>query len=83
MCILVFRAVEAGHSETISHLERIAGVYGPEGWKPESPQDICGRILHTCYLGMAVSFYCREKSHMLTLYLTVVDTKLEGDTQSR
>jgi len=53
MCRMVFKAVETGHAETIAHLNRIAGVYGSEGWMPKSPQDICERILHTVYLGMA------------------------------
>lgn len=81
MCRMVFKAIEAGHPETISHLNRIAGVYGPEGWKPKSPQDICHRILHTVYLGMASqsSVETRSRAERLAAAIGAYHTDMNID----
>lgn len=62
MSILVWRSCEAGNEETRAEVQRICGAYGPEGWVPTSPQDICNRILHTVYMGMATQSSSETRS---------------------
>ncbi len=52
MCRMVMDALEAGNEQVKADVQRIAGAYGPEGWLPQSPQELCNRILHTVYMGM-------------------------------
>jgi NAD+ synthase (glutamine-hydrolysing) len=62
MSILVWRSCKAGNEETFADVQRICGAYGPENWRPTSPQDICNRILHTVYMGMATQSSSETRS---------------------
>ncbi|KAF2735300.1 glutamine-dependent NAD(+) synthetase with GAT domain-containing protein [Polyplosphaeria fusca] len=53
MCRIVMEALEAGNEQVKEDVQRIAGAYGPDGWLPKTPQELCNRILHTVYMGMA------------------------------
>ncbi|KAH8146825.1 uncharacterized protein LAJ45_09199 [Morchella importuna] len=51
MCRLVVEACEAGSEQVIKDARRITGE--PEGstWVPKTPQELAGRIFHTCFMG--------------------------------
>lgn len=51
MCRMVFKAVESGNEQVASDLRRIAGEADESTWKPKTPQEVCGKILHTAYMG--------------------------------
>ncbi|KAF2874616.1 NAD+ synthetase [Massariosphaeria phaeospora] len=53
MCRLVMEALEEGNAQVKTDVQRIAGAYESEGWLPKTPQELCNRILHTVYMGMA------------------------------
>ncbi|KAI9159424.1 glutamine-dependent NAD(+) synthetase [Blastocladiella emersonii ATCC 22665] len=53
MCRLVHAAVVAGDEHTpqvLADVRRIAGEPVDSDWVPASPEEICGRLFHTCYL---------------------------------
>jgi NAD+ synthase (glutamine-hydrolysing) len=52
MCRMVFNALSTGNEQVKSDVQRIAS-WGEEGWRPDSPQALCNRLLHTVYLGMS------------------------------
>ncbi|KAH8997827.1 glutamine-dependent NAD synthetase with GAT domain-containing protein [Lactarius hatsudake] len=51
MCRLVVDAARSGNAQVIADARRIVGE--PEGseYVPTDPRELCGRILHTCYMG--------------------------------
>ena len=49
------KALALGNKQVKADVTRIAGVYGPEGWVPDSAQALCARVLSTVYMGMEVS----------------------------
>jgi NAD+ synthase (glutamine-hydrolysing) len=51
MCRVVVAAVKAGNEQVKEDVQRIAS-YGQKDWLPSTPQELCGRILSTIYLGM-------------------------------
>lgn len=51
MCRLVVTACHAGNEPVIADMRRIVGEAPDSDWLPNTPQDLCGRILHTCYMG--------------------------------
>jgi NAD+ synthase (glutamine-hydrolysing) len=51
MCRLVVQACQAGNEAVIADARRIAGEAPDSEWLPATPQEFCGRILHTCYMG--------------------------------
>ncbi|PGH02600.1 hypothetical protein AJ79_07604 [Helicocarpus griseus UAMH5409] len=51
MCRLVVSACRDGNEAVIADMRRIAGEPPESKWLPETPQELCGRILHTCYMG--------------------------------
>jgi len=53
MCREVMKALSQDNAQVKSDVQRIGGAYGPQDWLPESAQDLCNRILHTVYMGMA------------------------------
>ncbi|KAI9889188.1 MAG: glutamine-dependent NAD(+) synthetase [Vezdaea aestivalis] len=48
MCRLVFQALKHENKVVIEDLKRITKT---ADWTPNSPQDICSHIFHTCYMG--------------------------------
>lgn len=53
MCRLVIAALEEGNEQVKKDVQRIAGAYEEKGWLPKTPQELCNRIFHTVYMGMA------------------------------
>ncbi|KAI9750035.1 MAG: glutamine-dependent NAD(+) synthetase [Chaenotheca gracillima] len=53
MCRQVVKAVQEGNQVVIDDVQRIAGPYGGPDYRPKSPQDLCNKIFHTVYMGMA------------------------------
>lgn len=53
MCRLAVQAIEAGDKFVLSEAQKICGE--KEGWVPKTPQELCGRIFHTCYMGTSNS----------------------------
>ncbi|KAF5021846.1 hypothetical protein F66182_6103 [Fusarium sp. NRRL 66182] len=49
MCRLVIEAIKAGNEDVIADVKRIA-VYSDK--LPETPEELCGQIFHTVYMGM-------------------------------
>ncbi|OJD34895.1 glutamine-dependent nad(+) synthetase [Diplodia corticola] len=51
MCRLVVEAIERGDEQVVQDVRAVCGE--PEGstWLPSTPQEFCGRIFHTCYMG--------------------------------
>ena len=48
MCRVVMQAVEDGNQQVIKDVKMICA----EGnWMPSSPQELCGKLLHTAYMG--------------------------------
>lgn len=50
MCRLVVKALEEGNETVIKDVKRIA-VFGG-GELPKTPEELCGQIFYTCYMGM-------------------------------
>ncbi|OJJ45840.1 hypothetical protein ASPZODRAFT_143717 [Penicilliopsis zonata CBS 506.65] len=58
MCRIVMEAVHAGNEQVIADVRRIAGAYEEDeaavkDWLPRTPQELCHRLFHTVYMGMA------------------------------
>ncbi|EDN08522.1 hypothetical protein HCAG_05021 [Histoplasma mississippiense (nom. inval.)] len=50
MCRLVVSACRDGNQAVIADMRRIVGVPEDSHWLPDTPQELCGKILHTCYM---------------------------------
>jgi NAD+ synthase (glutamine-hydrolysing) len=50
MCQLVIKAIEAGNNQVIEDVKRLAK-YTEE--IPKTPQELCGQLFHTVYMGMS------------------------------
>lgn len=48
MCRLVVDAIKAGNQQIIRDVRTICA---EDDWLPSSPQELCERIFHTCYMG--------------------------------
>ncbi|KAI9808621.1 MAG: glutamine-dependent NAD(+) synthetase [Sarcosagium campestre] len=48
LCRLVVDAVKAGNEQVIKDVKMICG---DENWLPSTPQELCKKIFHTCYMG--------------------------------
>ncbi|EER43809.1 glutamine-dependent NAD(+) synthetase [Histoplasma capsulatum H143] len=51
MCRLVVSACRDGNQAVIADVRRIVVVPEDSDWLPDTPQELCGKILHTCYMG--------------------------------
>lgn len=51
MCRLVVSACRDGNDTVIADMRRIVGEPTDSEWLPDTPQELCGKILHTCYMG--------------------------------
>jgi NAD+ synthase (glutamine-hydrolysing) len=51
MCRLVCDAVAAGDPKVLADARRVAGLPKEDPYVPSDPQELCARILHTCYMG--------------------------------
>lgn len=55
MCRQVVKAVHAGNKQVIEDVRRIAAEPTHSTWLPATPQELCGKIFHTCYMGTSNS----------------------------
>ncbi|KAF2465588.1 glutamine-dependent NAD(+) synthetase with GAT domain-containing protein [Lindgomyces ingoldianus] len=53
MCRIIMDALKNGNTQVKADVQRIAGAYEAEDWFPKTPQELCNRIFHTVYMGMA------------------------------
>lgn len=51
MCRLVVEACENGNEQVIADARRICGEEKESEWTPKTPQELAGRIFHTCFMG--------------------------------
>ncbi|KAF2085239.1 glutamine-dependent NAD(+) synthetase [Saccharata proteae CBS 121410] len=52
MCVLVIEAIHNDKNEQVlSDARKICGEPAESTWVPQTPQEICGRIFHTSYMG--------------------------------
>ncbi|KAI9828429.1 MAG: glutamine-dependent NAD(+) synthetase [Thelocarpon impressellum] len=51
MCRKVVEAIEGGNAQVIKDARRLGGEAEDSAWTPKDPQDLCSRILHTCFMG--------------------------------
>ena len=51
MCRLVVQAIYDGNEQVIKDTRRICGEAEDSTWLPVEPQELCNRILHTCFMG--------------------------------
>ncbi|ANZ75179.1 BA75_03072T0 [Komagataella pastoris] len=49
MCTLVVKEAVEGNEQVIRDAQMVANM--PEGWIPQTPQELCNKIFHTCYMG--------------------------------
>ena len=55
MCYLVVDACAQGDPQVIRDARRVAGLPATDSYVPTDPRELCGRILHTCYMGTSNS----------------------------
>ncbi|KAG9471780.1 hypothetical protein GDO78_022853 [Eleutherodactylus coqui] len=64
MCRLVCQAVAAGNEEVLRDAQQIVG---DASYVPRTPQELCGRLLTTCYMATENSSYeTRDRARMLS-----------------
>ncbi|XP_073514933.1 glutamine-dependent NAD(+) synthetase isoform X1 [Phyllobates terribilis] len=64
MCRLICQAVAAGNEEVLSDARQVVG---DAMYEPRTPQDLCGRLLTTCYMATENSSReTRERAGMLS-----------------
>jgi len=44
-------AIEEGNEQVIEDLRKICVEPADSTWLPETPQEVCGRLFHTCFMG--------------------------------
>jgi len=49
MCVQAFEQIQLGREDILAETRRITRQ--GDDWVPKSPQEICGFIMHTCYMG--------------------------------
>src|SRR6266536_1495474 len=50
MCREAVKAIKQGNQEVIEDVRRICADPDPN-YLPKTPQELCGKIFHTCYMG--------------------------------
>ena len=81
MCRIVFDAIQSGNTQVLADARRICGELEPSAWKPTSPQDLCGRIFATCYMGSENSSKeTRQRASDLARDIGAYHTDLKIDT---
>lgn len=80
MSIQVFSAIDSGRIDVLRDLRRICGETKERTWTPKSPQDICNRLFHTCYMGTAAnsSLETRRRAKELAASIGAYHTDLNG-----
>lgn len=81
MCRLVVSAAREGNQAVLSDMRRIAGEEEHSQWMPATPQEFCGRLFYTCYMGTSNSSgETRGRAKQLAKDIGAVHTDLNMDT---
>jgi NAD+ synthase (glutamine-hydrolysing) len=81
MCRLVVDEAKGGNKQVIKDLRRIAGEPEDSTWLPATPQEFCGRIFYTCYMGTTNSSSdTRNRAKQLAKDIGAVHTDLNMDS---
>jgi len=51
MCREVCKALEQGNKQVLEDMLRICDEDKDSSWRPKTPQELCGRLFCTCYMG--------------------------------
>jgi NAD+ synthase (glutamine-hydrolysing) len=51
MCRLVVQAIVDGNDQVVKDARRLGGEPEDSLWIPKTPQELCNRIFHTCFMG--------------------------------
>lgn len=80
MCRMVMQAIKDGNIQVIDDARRICGEPDSD-WLPSSPQEICGRLFHTCFMGTEHSSKeTRSRAKVLAEKIGAYHTDLNIDT---
>ncbi|KAF2144066.1 uncharacterized protein K452DRAFT_316825 [Aplosporella prunicola CBS 121167] len=83
MCRLAVQAIEDGNEQVIKDARAICGEPEDSEWKPSTPQELCGRMFHTCYMGSVnSSAETRNRAKDLAKDIGAYHTDLNIDTVS-
>jgi NAD+ synthase (glutamine-hydrolysing) len=52
MCRIIMQALQDGNKQVEEDVRRLTSAYGDSTPLPTTPQELCNKILHTCYMGM-------------------------------
>lgn len=61
MCVMVYTAISSASTpastrhQVLHDLYRVCGESKESIWTPQTPQEICNRLFHTCYMGTAAN----------------------------
>ena len=53
MCKLVCAEIQEGNNQALRDLLQIVGEDASSSWRPQTPEDIAGRLFVSAYMGMA------------------------------
>ena len=81
MCRQVVQAVSQGNQQVIKDVRRICGEPEDSKWLPSSPQDVCSRLFHTCFMGTTNSSKeTRARAKELAMHIGAYHVDLNIDT---
>ncbi|GAD93546.1 glutamine-dependent NAD(+) synthetase [Paecilomyces variotii No. 5] len=81
MCREVIKGIEQGNQEVITDVRRVCGEPEDSEWLPKTPQEVCNRIFHTCYMGTENSSKeTRERAKNLAKDIGAYHVDLNMDT---
>ncbi|KAK8161701.1 hypothetical protein IWX90DRAFT_438468 [Phyllosticta citrichinensis] len=81
MCRLAIKSVQEGDEQVIRDARVICGEPEGSNWIPSTPQELCGRIFHTCYMGSTnSSAETRNRAKDLAKDIGAYHTDLNIDT---
>ena len=82
MCRLVHEAITRDHNaQVITDCRKVCGEKPDSLWLPSSPQEICSRIFHTCFMGSVNSSKeTRSRAKVLASDIGAYHTDLNIDT---
>lgn len=82
MCRLVLEAIRNGNKQVIKDCRRLCTVEEGSDWLPSSPEELCGKIFHTAYMGTkaASSPETRSRAKDLSGRIGAYHTDMNIDT---
>ena len=81
MCRQVVQAVSEGNQQVIKDVRRVCGEPEDSKWLPSTPQDVCSRVFHTCFMGTTNSSKeTRGRAKELAMHIGAYHIDLNIDT---